>query len=41
MINQGGTVSVKDSDRSSAAIDEILAQVPEFVKIPQIFKIRA
>ena len=28
----GGTVSVKDSDRSSAAIDEILAQVPEFVK---------
>ena len=25
-------VSVKDSDRSSAAIDEILAQVPEFVK---------
>ncbi len=28
----GGTVSVKDSDRSAAAIDEISAKVPEFIK---------
>ena len=34
----GGTVSVKDSDRSAAAIDEILSQIPEFTKSYNVLK---